>query len=61
MKDQQPRCDECNHFVSYSVVEQGGSVDFVPDTHFTSERFEWRCAKCTEKSGGRIDDGLHRL
>lgn len=50
-KSQQPQCDSCTRFVAYDVATKGGSQDFVPDTHFTAERFEWRCKECTEKYG----------
>lgn len=50
-KTPQPTCDWCGLYVSWDCREKSGSVDFVPDTHFTRERTEWRCPKCTKEHG----------
>lgn len=50
-KYQTPRCDSCDLFVTWYPEEVGGSSRFIPDSHFTIERVERRCKKCTEKYG----------
>jgi len=50
-KTNQPLCESCGLFVTWYPDEVGGSSRFIPDTHFTIERVERRCKKCTETYG----------
>lgn len=56
------KCVSCGRFIGYAAMQSGrAAFEYTPDSEFTREVCDWRCAECEKRDADRLDDPLESL